>query len=64
MSIYQYTNTVYVSPKRSNTISVLWGENNTKVKNIKVNAYPVVIAINIDTNIIQLDSNKEELDKI
>jgi YVTN family beta-propeller protein len=46
------TNTVYVGNRGDNTVSVINGMTNTKIKDISVGKYPVAIGFNWPTNTI------------
>ena len=52
LGINELTNLVYVANSGDDSVSVIAGENNTKIKDIPVGDKPVDIAVNEDTNTV------------
>jgi YVTN family beta-propeller protein len=52
IGVSEEMNTVYVAKPDSNIVSVISGEDNTRIKDIEVGDNPVEIAVNDDTEMV------------
>ena len=57
IAVNEDTNTIYVTNPNSNILSVISGENHTRIKALSILSSPTQIAVNEDTNIIYVTTS-------